>query len=155
MFTGIVEELGRVRARDAEKGRTRFVFEASVVTADASIGDSIELLFGTRGHFVEMSNAAIFFATSPAYRPPDALIAIGARPPQRFTSRGRVSITFEESKEFGVGFTTPDDMEFWWSRAGYATKQTILGSRQVAADAGLLDTPPFKDIIPTIESAAQ
>ena len=37
MFTGIVEELGQVRQRDGH----RFVFEASIVTADASIGDSI------------------------------------------------------------------------------------------------------------------
>jgi len=37
MFTGIVEELGRVRTRDGG----RFTFEASVVLADAKIGDSI------------------------------------------------------------------------------------------------------------------
>ena len=41
MFTGIVEELGRVRSRDAETGGTRFVFDASVVTDDAAIGASI------------------------------------------------------------------------------------------------------------------
>ena len=37
MFTGIVEELGRVRARDGG----RFTFEASQVLEDAKIGDSI------------------------------------------------------------------------------------------------------------------
>jgi riboflavin synthase len=37
MFTGIVEELGQVRSRQGN----RFVFEASVVTDDASLGDSI------------------------------------------------------------------------------------------------------------------
>jgi riboflavin synthase len=37
VFTGIVEELGRLRSRD---GR-RFVFEASDVLVDAKIGDSI------------------------------------------------------------------------------------------------------------------
>ena len=37
MFTGIVEELGRLRSRDGN----RFVFEASVVLEDAKIGDSI------------------------------------------------------------------------------------------------------------------
>ena len=37
MFTGIVEELGRVRARDGG----RFTFEASIVLEDAKIGDSI------------------------------------------------------------------------------------------------------------------
>lgn len=37
MFTGIVEELGRVRSRDGG----RFTFEASLVLEDAKIGDSI------------------------------------------------------------------------------------------------------------------
>ena len=37
MFTGIVEELGRLRSRDG----ARFVFEASVVTEDSKVGDSI------------------------------------------------------------------------------------------------------------------
>ena len=108
-----------------------------------------------RGHFVASSNAAIFLATSPLYEPPDVLVELGAHPPGRFTSRGRVSITFEEAGDHGVGFRSPDDMEFWWSRAAYATKQTILASKQVATDSGLLDTPPFKDILPMIESAAK
>ena len=37
MFTGIVEELGRVRSRDGG----RFTFEAQLVLEDAKIGDSI------------------------------------------------------------------------------------------------------------------
>lgn len=37
MFTGIVEELGRVRARDGQ----RFEIEASLVLEDAKIGDSV------------------------------------------------------------------------------------------------------------------
>ena len=37
MFTGIVEELGRLRSRDGQ----RFVVEASVVLEDAKIGDSM------------------------------------------------------------------------------------------------------------------
>lgn len=37
MFTGIVEELGRLRSRDGQ----RFVVEASLVLEDAKIGDSL------------------------------------------------------------------------------------------------------------------
>ncbi|MDQ1401728.1 MAG: riboflavin synthase [Actinomycetota bacterium] len=37
MFTGIVEELGRLRSRD----RGRFVFEATTVLDDVKIGDSV------------------------------------------------------------------------------------------------------------------
>ncbi len=133
----------------------RAYFEHKNCVWDQSVRDCAELLFGNRGHFVASSNAAIFLATSPLYEPPDVLVELGAHPPGRFTSRGRVSITFEEAGDHGVGFRSPDDMEFWWSRAAYATKQTILASKQVATDSGLLDTPPFKDILPMIESAAK
>ncbi len=41
MFTGIVEELGRVRAVRPNAGGARLEIEAGVVLADAAIGDSI------------------------------------------------------------------------------------------------------------------
>jgi endonuclease/exonuclease/phosphatase family metal-dependent hydrolase len=116
--------------------------------------DSIEILFGQQRHFVDSSNAAAFLATSPAYRPPDVLIAIGAAGPERFTTRSRVSIDFDEAHLYGVGTSTADDMEFWWSRGAYATKQTIIASRRVATEAGLLDTPPFSKILPLIRTVA-
>ncbi|MDQ6838224.1 MAG: riboflavin synthase [Actinomycetota bacterium] len=43
MFTGIVEELGRLRRRHSDGDTTRLVFDASVVTADAVIGASISV----------------------------------------------------------------------------------------------------------------
>jgi hypothetical protein len=132
----------------------RAYFENKNCMWEQSIGDMAELLFGDRGHYTEMSNAAIFLATSPGYDPPDVLLEIVRRPPAALTNRSRVSINFDEAAEHGVGFSTKDDMEFWWSRAGYATKQTILGSHRVAKENGLLKTPPFKDIIPMIEKAA-
>lgn len=41
MFTGIVEELGRISAIELGEAGARFVVEASVVTSDISNGDSI------------------------------------------------------------------------------------------------------------------
>jgi riboflavin synthase len=43
MFTGIVEELGRVRGRHRDGEVTRLTFDASVVTADAVVGASISV----------------------------------------------------------------------------------------------------------------
>src|SRR5207253_1273807 len=43
MFTGIVEELGRVRDRVACGDGSRFTFEARTVTEDAKVGDSISV----------------------------------------------------------------------------------------------------------------
>ena len=41
MFTGIVEEMGRVASRADSEDGTRFVFEAATVIEDAKVGDSI------------------------------------------------------------------------------------------------------------------
>ncbi|NQV07690.1 riboflavin synthase, partial [bacterium] len=43
MFTGIVEELGRVAGVDDTGGTTRFAIEAAVVGDGLTIGDSIAI----------------------------------------------------------------------------------------------------------------
>jgi riboflavin synthase len=43
MFTGIIEELGRVRDRAVRGDGCRFTFEATTVTQDAKVGDSISV----------------------------------------------------------------------------------------------------------------
>ncbi|MDQ2728118.1 MAG: riboflavin synthase [Actinomycetota bacterium] len=43
MFTGIIEELGRLRSRDPDGEITRLFFDAPVVTADAFVGASISV----------------------------------------------------------------------------------------------------------------
>jgi riboflavin synthase len=43
MFTGIVEELGRLRATTVRDGVTRMVFDAGIVTEGSAIGDSISV----------------------------------------------------------------------------------------------------------------
>ena len=150
LFDLAVNQMGGAFAGSAG----RAYFEHKNCSWGQSVRDCSELIFGRSGHYVGVSNAAVFLATSPAYQPPDALILLGRRPPATFTSRARVSINFDEAHEHGVGYSSPDDMEFWWSRAAYATKQTVLGSHKVAADYGLLHTPPFSEIIPKIKAAA-
>ena len=132
----------------------RVYFEHKNCVWEQTVRDSAELLFGQLGHFSGSSNAAAFIATSPAYRPPDALIAIARNGPEQLTALSRVSINFDEAADYAVGTSTADDMEFWWSRAAYATKQTIIASRQVATQYSLLDTPPFKNILPMIKKVA-
>jgi endonuclease/exonuclease/phosphatase family metal-dependent hydrolase len=132
----------------------RVYFEGKNCVWEQGVRNPSELLFGRLNHFSESTFAAASIATSPSYRPPDALIQLARKGPTTSTARSRVSITFDEAPEYGVGVRTAEDMEFWWSRAAYATKQTILGSRAVATEHGLLDTPPFSDILPAIKSAA-
>lgn len=133
----------------------RVYFEHKNCVWEQSIRDSVELLFGQLGHFAEASNGATCLATSPGYRPPDALIALARRGPKRLTVKSRVSINFDEAADYGVGTSTTEDMEFWWSRAAYATKQTIIASRRVASEHNLLQTPPFREILPMIRKVAE
>jgi hypothetical protein len=133
----------------------RVYFEGKNCVWEQAVRNPSELLFGRLTHFTDYHFAAVAVATSPSYRPPDALIQLARKGPTTLTAKSRVSINFDEAPEYGVGVSTADDMEFWWSRAAYATKQTILGSRAVATENGLLDTPPFSDILPAIKSAAK
>ncbi|HEU4678169.1 MAG TPA: hypothetical protein VFS35_01530, partial [Terrimicrobiaceae bacterium] len=125
----------------------RAYFESKNCVWEQSIRDTMEILFGSRGHFVATTGGAVFLATSTGYRPPDVLLAIGASPPKTFTDRSRVSINLDEAGEHGIGFDSDDDVVFWWSRAGYATKETIDGSRKVATKYGLMKTPPFGEVL--------
>ena len=60
----------------------RVYFEHKNCVWEQTVRDSAELLFGQLGHFSGSSNAAAFIATSPAYRPPDALIAVARNGPE-------------------------------------------------------------------------
>lgn len=133
----------------------RVYFEGKNCVWEQAVRNPSELLFGRLKHFSESTFAAGAVATSPSYRSPDALVQLARKGPARLTAKSRVSINFDEASDYGVGVSTADDMEFWWSRAAYATKQTIRGSRAVATEYGLLDTPPFSDILPAIKSAAE
>ena len=41
MFTGLIEELGRIAAREESEAGSRIVISAEIVTSDISAGDSI------------------------------------------------------------------------------------------------------------------
>ena len=132
----------------------RAYFEHKNCGWEQSVRDSMEILFGARGHFTATSNSAIFFSTSPRYVPAEAVLRVATNPPPVFTDRSRVSIDFNEAGRYGVGFDSDDDVVFWWSRAAYATKQTIKGTERVAKQYGLEKTPPFAQVLGPIESIA-
>ena len=66
--------------------------------------------------------------------------------PPRF-ERSRVSIDFGEGeRNYGIGFQQPMDLIDWWSRGGFATPETIVGSRDLADTWDVEDATPFGDI---------
>ena len=104
---------------------------------EQSIGETIEILFGTRGDFTGSEPAALALATS-TYVVPEALLAIGLDrvaldQTQPFTDRTRVSADFSNCGDFGIGFKTEEDAVFWWGLEAYYTEQTLDLTKQVVA----------------------
>lgn len=121
---------------------------------DQSVGDLIEILFGTRGGVIVWDGAtsAAAFASSRGYSVPDVLVKIGQDRPDRLVDRSRVSLRFDEASVYGVGFQTDLDALFWWSRSAYFTKQMVRITRIFAEYFHLTNTPPFAELLPLIES---
>jgi len=102
-----------------------------------SVGESIELLFGTRGDHLQGENTAIALSTSPKYTVPDALLAIGRDrvlldPSTPMTFRSRVSINIDEGRDAGVGFESDADAAFWWGLGAYFDPQILQLTRTLA-----------------------
>ena len=126
----------------------RAYWESKAYGWEQSVGDTIELLFGTRGDFKGVEPAAIALATS-TYQVPDALLGIGLDRAyldrdQHYVDRSRVSITFDEAADNGIGFDTDEDMFFWWSLGAFFTPKTLEGTKKAVENhPHLRKTRPF------------
>lgn len=127
----------------------RAYFEHKAYGWEQSVGETIEILFGTRGDHMRSEKTAIALCTSPKYRVPDALLAIGrdrelldrTRP---MAFKTRVSINVDEAREHGVGFESEADAAFWWGNGAYFDPATMELTRAVAGRYKNLDStnPP-------------
>ena len=131
----------------------RAYFESKTYGWEQSVGNTIEILFGTRGDYIETENSAVALATS-RYDVPHALIAIGldrvhADRERPLIDRSRVSINRDEASNYGIGFEEEADIAYWWSTASYFTDETLDGTRKVVeAHDNLRTTNPFKLLYP-------
>lgn len=83
-------------------------------------------------------------ATSKRYCIPKAIFGYALRPAAGRFERSRVSIEFEEGEqEYGIGFSGQANILDWWARAGFGAPQTIVGSRDLAADWRMQKVSPF------------
>lgn len=114
-----------------------------------SIGDLIEVLFGTRGGFQDRgSTAATPFVTSRRYQVPHVLLAIGRHVPERQVERSRVGLAFAEGPGEGVGFQRFEDGMFWWAQGGYLAPETIALTRDMLEAWDLWEHPAFSMLKP-------
>jgi hypothetical protein len=102
---------------------------------EQSIGNTIEILFGTRGDYLGSEPAAIALATS-KYDVPEALLAIGLDrivldQNDPFVDRTRVSIDFGNAADYSIGTTSEEDLLFWWGLEAYYTDQTLESTKRV------------------------
>jgi hypothetical protein len=121
---------------------------------EQSIGDMFEILFGCRrGVYVGTGGGVDgSFATLRRYEVPQVLIDIGQDRPERFIDRSRVSVTFEEGGDYGVGFKSDDDLMFWWGKGAFFTKQIVEATREAVEKFKLLQTDPFKKVLPGLKA---
>lgn len=114
-----------------------------------SVGDLVEILFGTRGRFTSRgSPAATAFASSRGYRVPHVLLAIGRDAPARSIDRARLGVAPFEGPGEGIGFQSFEDGMFWWGEGAYFSKETIVLSRRMIDAWGLWNYPYFQALAP-------
>lgn len=98
-----------------------------------SVGDLVQVIWGTRGKFVSPgSTGATPFATSRGYRVPHALLAIGLdKQRDRFVDRARVGLRYAEAAGEGIGLSDHQDGMFWWRSGAYLAPETIELTRDM------------------------
>lgn len=112
-----------------------------------SVGDTIEILFGTRGDFQGVENSAVALATS-SYEPPHALLAIGRDRvvldrTVPFTDRSRIAPSYDEAVKAGIG-ADERHIAFWWGAGAYFLEETLETTKEVTEKYGnLRNTPPL------------
>ena len=112
-------------------GRT---YQGTVLAARAEGTSPVEWLAFGMGSLGSPDNvAAVFLATSPAYRVPPIIQEIAREMPQELTNRERQGLTIAAAKELGLRFDDPDEFFLMWdsgrlsNRADAERSQRLLG----------------------------
>lgn len=126
----------------------RAYFEHKNCGWEQGVSELAEMLFGVHdGIYTAGDTSPAFFASSRAYRVPDAIVAIGRDADARTIDRTRVSIGFDDAAEHGIGTHDEADMMRWWSRGAWFCKQVVERSRELAEHYGLDKTDPFAQVL--------
>ena len=130
----------------------RCYFESKNCGYEQSVGDLIEVLFGSRGGVIteRSSTCAGSLVSSTGYQVPDVLIAIGQDTTANFVDRSRVSLNLGDAPRYGIGYSSDEDVYFWWSRNAYFAPEVIVASLAMAMKFHLMKTSPFVDVFPQL-----
>ncbi len=89
---------------------------------------------GSAGNFT-----ATFLATSKNYWPPVILEDVAADALENHEHRQRDSINIDDGPDYGIGYTDPEDVIFWWGMTGYVAQKVVAGTFQTVEDYGMWD----------------
>jgi len=142
--------------------------EAKITGWDQSMGDTVQILFGSRcptnpiyrrsfgdRYWNDQNVDAAALASSDRYQIPMVILAIGHNwnLPFPYQERARVSVNFDEAEDYGMTFDNFDDIIFWWGRGAYFAKYTVNTSLDLIKAAHLEKQHDFKDFAPMMEVA--
>ena len=111
-----------------------------------SIRDFIEVLTGTIGDIAWTNDAAAIYLATSRYLEelPECLLVMAAERSVPFVDRSRVSISFDDAENYGVGFDSGSDMVFWWGHSAFFTEKTYRLSQAWSERWHLRKSGPFK-----------
>jgi hypothetical protein len=85
-------------------------------------------------------------STSPKYWPPAVLEEIAADALEFNEHKERDSINLEEAADFGLGYSSHEDVMFWWGAGSYTAPPIVAGTLQYVEDYDLWDSWLWRDI---------
>ncbi|HUT53716.1 MAG TPA: hypothetical protein VM658_10010 [bacterium] len=94
---------------------------------------------------------AAFLATSDRYWTPPILEDVARDMNDSVEHRQRDSIKLEDGPSYGITYSEPEDVVFWWSLTGYLAPEVIDGSFNLLDTFNLWAGNTFKDLAPLFQ----
>jgi hypothetical protein len=130
----------------------------SIKSAAGQSMETVQALVWGLGRFQSASEmASVALATSPRYRVPPVIEAIGQDVPEELSNYERQSIpvTAQAAAQFGLSFQDINDIPIWWGMQAFTDPHIINLTIRTADDWKLWHYPdfrPLKDVAKTLKA---
>jgi len=112
-----------------------------------STGEAAYIMLGL-GDYTETGNfSGAALASSTKYWPPAVLEDIAAEAEDCNEARERDGIDVVNGPHYGLGYSSHEDVMFWWSMGAYAEHHVIMGTWQLVDDFNLWETWLWKNLV--------
>ena len=107
--------------------------------------------FGSINELDANNFTAAFLATSDHYFTPPILEAVARDLTETVEHRQRDSIKLEDGPKYGITYSEPEDVVYWWSLTGYLAPEIINGSFDLINAFNLWAGNTWKDMAPLLQ----